>query len=231
MSLQHLISRLLSKIFARHTDETQLALAYKSFDAGDYYTAVERFGAAIKSGAPGDQAEMHTLLGLCYDRLDRPAEALQAQRKAVQINPEYYEAWNNLSNALRLEGHLDEADGCAERALEIKPDYAFAYNSLGTTAIHRDQPREALAYIERALELHGGVAIFHSNHALALAMLRRFDEAERELRHAVTLGVKNWPEVKSRINALRAFDNEDGEPAPVRAIGFTVRDPRAPSAD
>lgn len=231
MSPRHFITRLLAKIFARHTDEAQVSLAYKSFDAGDYAAAVEHFGAAIKSGAPGDHAEMHTLLGLCYDRLDRPAEAVQAQRKAVQINPEYHEAWNNLSNALRVEGHLDEADRCAARALEINPDYAFAYNSLGTTAIHRDQPREALAHIERALALHGGVAIFHSNHALALAMLRRYDEAERELRHAVTLGFKNWPEVKSRINALREFDDEGDDPAPVRAIGFSVRDPGAPSAD
>ena len=47
------------------------------------------------------------------------------------MKPDYAEAHNNLGNAFKEQGKLDEAVACYRRALELKPDYAEAHNNLG----------------------------------------------------------------------------------------------------
>ena len=44
---------------------------------------------------------------------------------------DYADAYNNLGNALRDQGKLDEAIEAYNKALRIKPDYVGAYNNMG----------------------------------------------------------------------------------------------------
>jgi protein O-GlcNAc transferase len=53
---------------------------------------------------------------------------------AIQLEPNYPDAHNNLGNALRELGdaaHLDEAVQSYRSALALKPDHPYAYNNLG----------------------------------------------------------------------------------------------------
>ena len=50
----------------------------------------------------------------------------------MELKPDYAEAHNNLGNAFKDLGKLDEAVACYRRALELKPDYAEAHNNLGS---------------------------------------------------------------------------------------------------
>jgi Flp pilus assembly protein TadD len=47
-------------------------------------------------------------------------------RRALQINPDYAEAHNNLGSVLMEEGRSTEALQHYEEALRLKPDYADA---------------------------------------------------------------------------------------------------------
>jgi Flp pilus assembly protein TadD len=48
-------------------------------------------------------------------------EALYRWQKAVQIDPTYAEAWNNLAIAYEHEGKFDAADKAYQKALELDP--------------------------------------------------------------------------------------------------------------
>ena len=48
------------------------------------------------------------------------------------MNPGYAEAHNNLGNALKEQGKLDEAVACYRRALELKPDFAERTTTWGS---------------------------------------------------------------------------------------------------
>ena len=62
---------------------------------------------------------------------------------------------------------------------------------LGTLYAKTDRPQEAWAQYERALELEPNLALLHSSEAAALAMLGRWEEAEKAARHALQLDPKS----------------------------------------
>jgi tetratricopeptide (TPR) repeat protein len=53
--------------------------------------------------------------------LGRPDEVIVAYNRAIQLTPGYAEAHNNLGNALKEKGLLDEALARFRRAVALKP--------------------------------------------------------------------------------------------------------------
>ena len=89
-------------------------------------------------------------------RLQGAREAGRSRRllpSGLELKPDYAEAHNNLGNALKDQGKLDEAMACYRRALELKPDYAEAHNNLGNDLGTQGKLDEAVACYRRALEL------------------------------------------------------------------------------
>jgi tetratricopeptide (TPR) repeat protein len=66
--------------------------------------------------------EQHANRGLALEALARYAEAADAQREALRLNPAYADAHSNLGNALRAQGRLEEALACYDLALAYQPD-------------------------------------------------------------------------------------------------------------
>ena len=60
------------------------------------------------------------------------SQAVEAYRKAIVLQPAFPEAYNNLGNALRKLGQLEEASEAYHAALGYREIYPEAYNNLGT---------------------------------------------------------------------------------------------------
>ena len=54
-------------------------------------------------------------------------------RRAIELRPNYWAAYNNLAVVLREQGRLDEAVVCCQRAHPANPNHAEAHNTLGKT--------------------------------------------------------------------------------------------------
>ena len=52
-------------------------------------------------------------------------------RRALELKPDYADAYSNLGNALTDQGKLDEAVATYRKALELKPDNVKALNNRG----------------------------------------------------------------------------------------------------
>ena len=52
---------------------------------------------------------------------------------AIQIKPDYADAYNNRGIAYDKKGDYDQAISDYNRAIRIKPDYAAAYSNLSKT--------------------------------------------------------------------------------------------------
>jgi tetratricopeptide (TPR) repeat protein len=93
--------------------------------------------------------------------------AVDAFRSAIAIDPEFAEAHNNLGNALRELGQLEEAEKHLRRALAIKPNYPEAHNNLGVALAKARRTDDAVASYQRALRQRPDYAEAHLNRALA----------------------------------------------------------------
>lgn len=197
---------------------------HRAVDAADYCLAATEFEEALRLGVRNyPLAQVYTMLGTAYDGLNRHADAISAHTKAIGLAPDFHEAWNNLGIAHFSAGQLDQAVECTHKALQLRPDYAFAYGSLGGIEIHRNAPSRAIEYLQKAITLNPGMAVAHSNLALAYGMTGRFDKAESALKCAVTLGYRNWKEIRSRLENLKEFGQVAADDSSEkRPIGFTI---------
>ncbi len=85
--------------------------------------------------------------------LRRYEEAIASCDKALQIKPDYYDAWNNRGNALFNLGSFEEALACYDKAIEIKPDYHYAWDNRGLVLNNLGRYEEALACYDKAIEI------------------------------------------------------------------------------
>ena len=104
---------------------------------------------------------------------------------AVKINPRSWMAYNNLGNALTMEGELDAAMGHFRRALEIDPAYARAYNNLGLALFKGGRIDEAMGNYRQALEIDPNYAKAHNNLAIVLTVRGDVEGAISHLRRAL----------------------------------------------
>ena len=89
-------------------------------------------------------------------------DAITCYEKALEIEPDCAEAYNNMGNAFRSKGKLDDAILCYQKALKLKPDFAGAYNNMGNTSQDQEKLNEAICYYEKALEIEPDFAEAHS---------------------------------------------------------------------
>jgi hypothetical protein len=69
------------------------------------------------------------------ERQGRFDEALAAAQRAIELRPDYPDAFNNLGMVFLSMHRLDEACGAFRRALALKPDFVLAEFNLGTTLL------------------------------------------------------------------------------------------------
>jgi TolB-like protein/Flp pilus assembly protein TadD len=160
--------------------------------------ALLRFQAAVDADATfapayAGLAGTYSALGLVFYG-EPPGETrpktVVAARKALELDPELAEARVLLANALQRDWHWAEAEAEYRRAIELSPSDAGAHAGLADWLLCQGRTEEALASARRAQELDplafDGVQV-----GWILFQARRYDEAIRELRTAVTIEPKD----------------------------------------
>ncbi|MGA8864405.1 MAG: tetratricopeptide repeat protein, partial [Gallionella sp.] len=107
--------------------------------------------------------------------------------RVVEINPDLYQAHNNLGLALQELGELDSATASYRRALEIKPELAEAHNNLGNSLQELGRIEIAMESYRRALDINPDSAEAHNNLGLSLQQLGHLDGAMKSYRRALAL--------------------------------------------
>ena len=69
-------------------------------------------------------------------------------QKALSIKPDYAEAYNNMGNAFKEQGKLEEAIEVFNKAVSVKPNFAEAYNSLAFLKLMTDDWKDGIKLLE-----------------------------------------------------------------------------------
>jgi tetratricopeptide (TPR) repeat protein len=115
------------------------------------------------------------------------ADAEEAGRRAVAMDPSLVAGWNNLGIVLQEAGKFEESRVCLERVIAFRPDWAEAHNNLGNTCRRLGRLDLAEPHYRRALELNPDYAEARSNLAFLLSTQGSYDEAAAEARRAIEL--------------------------------------------
>ncbi|HXA47294.1 MAG TPA: tetratricopeptide repeat protein, partial [Burkholderiaceae bacterium] len=137
-------------------------------------------------------------LGLLLHTQNQPEQAVTALQRAVALNPQLIDAYNNLGNALQDLKRFDEAANSYRLALRLNPDYAELHNNLGNALSGLGKMDEALACFHRALEIAPEFAEAHSSLGSALEEREQLDGAAESFRRALQIH-PNYAEAHSNL--------------------------------
>ena len=103
-------------------------------------------------------AEAHTFLGWTYSFMDRLDDAIEECKKAIAIDPEFGNPWNDIGAYLIQQGDPEAAIPYLERALVAQryETYHFAHVNLGRAHLLLGRFGEAGQAFKRALEVEPG---------------------------------------------------------------------------
>ncbi len=159
------------------------------FQQGQYEKAIGQLEGAVKINP--NSAPAYNLLGLAYQQTDgNLREVVWYFKTAVDIDPLFIDAYDNLAKAYYNLGMFDKAEQYCKKALEINPEYGGAQFSLAWIyLLGKSQPNEAIYYFNKVLEK---AKISYAYYGLGMAYFM----------------VDNRPMVLDTITTLRGM-NED----------------------
>ena len=129
--------------------------AYQAQMEGDYERAVELYESSI---AMHPTAEAHTFLGWTYHYQGKLDRAIAECKRAIEIDPEFGNPYNDIGAYLIELGQPDNAIPWLERATEAQryePRH-FPYMNLGRIYAQKWMVRRAIQEFEAALKIHPG---------------------------------------------------------------------------
>jgi pentatricopeptide repeat protein len=96
-------------------------------------------------------------LGLLYARLGQLPQAVQQYQKAIQIDPEFADAYAALAWIFAREGvRLDEGLELAGKALRLSPDNNWSWDVLAEVHISRGEMDKAREIFQRMIQQEPG---------------------------------------------------------------------------
>src|ERR1700683_981518 len=129
-----------------------LQQAYQAQMHGDYDHAIELY---TKSLDIFPTAEAHTFLGVTYHFQGKVDQAIAECKRAIEVDPEFGNPYNDIGAYLINKGELDEAVQWLEKAKHA-PRYDprhFPYMNLGKLYARKGMVMKAIAEFEEALRL------------------------------------------------------------------------------
>ncbi len=147
----------------------------ESYAKGDYPEALEYFTKATELKPAYDAAWY--MIGVIFNNLKRPEEALGSLMKALENNIENENAWYEMGIALYSLGRYDEELESYDKAIELRKDFLDAWNNKGSTLLLLERYEEANECYGEILRLNPNFKMAWNNKGIALKKMKRSEEA------------------------------------------------------
>ncbi len=147
--------------------------------------------------------------GMSWMRAGNPAEALRLFKRAVELRPDYPEAYYGRGMAYIALRLYPKAVADFNKAIELKEDYAEAYTSRGRACLNFTPKSEGcLRDLDRAVRLNPNHAEGYVVRALFYAERRDLRRAQADLDQAVKLQPHNADALFARASVLLGMGNK-----------------------
>ena len=142
--------------------------AYQAQMEGDYERAVELYQSSLDLHPT---AEAHTFLGWTYHFQGKLEDAIAECRRAIEIDPDFGNPYNDIGAYMIELGHFDEAIPWLQQAVDAKryePRH-FPHYNLGRAYLGKEMYTEAIRCFKASLEIEPRYSLARQ----ALESLRR----------------------------------------------------------
>jgi Tfp pilus assembly protein PilF len=132
--------------------------------------------------------------------------AVEAFRRAVELQPEYGEAHNNLGLALSRLGRQEEAETAFQEALRLDPAMGEVFNNLGFLYHATAKYPQAIEMFRKAIDTAADSSVAYTNLGNSFYKMKQHDKAVAAWKHALELDPMN----ENARRGLRMFHQDAG---------------------
>jgi spermidine synthase len=178
----------------------------KDYCSDDYVTDYEVFPtpdlqkqcaqlqvSSIQNHLASSRKDSHAYYRLAWGLgvLGDTGRKIDALKKAISLNPSYFEAYMELGAILGSQRRFQESITQFSNALKINPDSAEAHNNIGNALLNYGKNEEAIEHFSRALQIHHDSAEIYNNLGAAFANLGKTNQAIENFSKALELDTGN----------------------------------------
>ena len=128
--------------------------------------------------------------GKAFENAGNHKQAIEANTRAIELDPKYAYAFNNRGNTYGNLGDYKQAIRDYDRAIELNPKDADAFNNRGTAYNDLGDHRQAIRDYNRAIELDPKDAAAYYNRAIAYGKIGDHRQEIRDYNRAIELNPK-----------------------------------------
>ena len=178
--------------------------------------ARQNFSRAVQLQAnyPGTLQRAWNNLGILAARESRTDEAIANFEQALNIDPDYGVAIDNLANVYRQARRWDDAKAAFRRALRVNAQDAEANYGIGMVFAQLDDAEQAYNFLQKALAARPDYPEALNNLGILYLRTNRKDEAEKSFQESIRVAPAFD---QSYLNLARLYVIE-GEPEKAKAV-------------
>lgn len=113
--------------------------------------------------------------------------AEKAYNKAIKINKNFGEAYNNLGNVMMDLKKYKDAEILYKKALHFFPNHTMILSNIGNALQHHGRNKEAVVWLNKAISIDSSYADAYHNLGNALRELKRLDDSILSYNKAIKL--------------------------------------------
>ncbi len=143
------------------------------------------------------KAAEHVRMGIRLQTQGRLDEAFSCYQKALELNPDCAEAFNNIGNVFKERGKVDQALALYHKSVRMKPSFAEGHGNIGSILNDQGRFAEAIPYYQKAIKLKPeldqavNTLVFLLKHTCAWQELEHAEKQLDDLTHrALESGMK-----------------------------------------
>jgi Tfp pilus assembly protein PilF len=137
--------------------------------------------------------------------------AIQHLKKAVELAPQFVEAWNNLGSIAYRSRQLEKAEEYFREALEQDPNAYYPLVNLGGTLLSLKRYEESLPINARAVKQKPRDPLAQSQLGQSYFFLGQLDAAESHLKQAKSLDPSHFSRPQLVLMRIYASRNQESE--------------------
>lgn len=193
--------------------ESLYLLGLIASDWGAYEPGISLIQRSI-SLSPRPSGAMYNDLGYAQQMIGKNREALISFEQAIQVQPDFADAYTNRGAILRRLGADQEAILCYREALRLTPNNPATYYNLGNALRDLGKTTQAISSFSAALQLLATKATplkaaIHNNLGTIYVGQGRYTQAMEQFDQAIKIAPENCETYHNYGNALRDLGRHD----------------------
>ena len=192
-------------IYDQDPTREQLALLFKLYSQKKLQQVYENTEKLTKRFTKN--LTLWNMMGASAAQIGKLDEAVFAFQKAISVEPDFADTYNNLGNVLKDLGKPKEAEEAYNKAISIKPDYAEAYFNKGNVLKDQSRLEEAIEAYKDALSSKPNYSKVYNNMGNVLKGQGKLEEAIEAYKNAISINPNNANAFKNMGVALKDQGN------------------------